>query len=208
MTITHLVLILVNDFKGFFKIETKDFKTYNRFSYENFNMEKSIILGCANGLQAKNIKIAIDTLLLNDIFNGLSFLAYKMESFHKAEDLVNLYTKHLKGVAQTNNNELRHLEFNKYDTVYDSLNFFKLFNEIIRQVDEVIQMGADFEKVNKAGVKSIIHNRNLEILNNLQLNWIYNEGHNIIIDYSGIIEWKALGVYTTHRRLVEIKYFK
>src|SRR5690606_39188797 len=91
--------------------------------------------------------------------------------------------------------------------IYHSLNFFKVYNELIGQLDELIHGGAACEKVDKREIGSSIHGRNLARPHDVQIPWAYKENGNVIIDYSGLVEWKSLGVYISHRQLVEIKYF-
>lgn len=207
MQFTHLVLILVNDYKSFIKISTVDFRTFDRFKYNEYNKEQSIILTCSNALQARNLKSAFEAILLHDLSKDQSIQAYILSAMPKLIELIDLYKKHLNSISLKTFDNIKEFDFNKPDFLYFSLNFYKIFTEILRQIDEEIKQGAIFERVKKTGLKSIIYNRNLKILDEFKANWAYNEGNNIVIDYTGLIEWKAAGVYPTHRRLVEMKYF-
>ena len=207
MEFTHLVFILVDDAKSNIVLKSSEFTYYDKAKYGNYNQDRSFIVTCSNAALARKIRSGLDAVVFDDLCSGISYIAYNIDSLYKLQDLAEVYDEYLKGVGVKKFADMAPYENSKMDYIYHSLNFFKVYNEIIRQLDELIDGGAYFEKVDKKEIRSIIHGRNLAILNEVKIPWAYNENGNVVIDYSGLVEWKSLGVYISHRQLVEIKYF-
>lgn len=204
---TNLILILVDEKFGRIIIRQSSFPSFNRFKYSAYSKEKSILIGCYNFTIAKNIKSSIEAICSSDLKNNESEICYNITSIDRIKELIILFKKYIKTIETFTLDNIKFYDDSKNDIIYYSLNFYNVYKETLRQLDEVISSGAYFDKVNKVAIKSIIHGRNIPFLDDIRFPWVYNEGANVVIDYSKIVEWKSIGVFPTERRLVELKYF-
>jgi len=207
MEFTHLVYILVDDNNNNIVIKSGEFTYYDRGKFMGYNQDRSFILTCANAALARKTKSAMEAIVFDDLCDGLSYTAYEISSLYKLQDLAEVYEEYVKGIGIKKFIDMVPYRENKMDYIYHSLNFFKVYNEIIRQIDEAIDSGANFYKANKKEIHSIVYGKSAPILDTIIVPWAYNQDGNIVIDYSGLVAWKSLGLYVSHRQLVEIKYF-
>lgn len=207
VSFTNIVLVLVDRHTKSLRFINSSFDSFDRFKYSKYDQDLSILIGCSNIVVARAIKTSLEAICFQDLSKNVSQTQFDAQAIHKVKDILGVFSKHLNTVKLLTFDSVKEYEGSRNELLYFSLNFFKVFDEIIRQIDELIEGGAEFEKVKKVAIKSIIYNRTLNILNEVNLSWVYNSNGNIIIDYSGLIEWKSIGVFPTHRRLVELKYF-
>lgn len=207
MEFTHIVLVLVDNLKRHILIKSVEFSHFDQYKYVDYDQKESMLITVPNVALARNIRSGLDAAVFNHLKAGLSFTAHDLECLPKLREFGTLYKISVKGVDIKSFADIKQYEHNKIDFIYHSINFFKVYNEVVKQLDDLIEGGAYFEKVKKAGIRSVIHGRNLKILDEIKIPWAYNDGGNVVIDFSGLVEWKSLGVYVSHRQLIELKYF-
>ena len=205
---TNLVLILYDRYKNILTVSNVAFSGFDKGKYAEYCKDKSIIIACHNTAIARSIKHSLDAVCSNNVASGFNFISYKPEAFEPISDLISVLEKHVKSIKILDFGSIDNYEQSKNDFLYHSLNFFKVFDEIINQLDDLIKSGCRFDRVHKKEIKSTIYGHNIDMLNHVNLSWVYNDGENVVIDYSGLIEWRSIGVHPTHRRLVELKYFR
>lgn len=205
--ITNIILILVDENNDSVLIKNVQFLSFDRFKYSKYSQNRSILIACFNTFIAKNLRNSIDAICSSDIKDNVHELCYNITVIPRIIELIQLFKKYLKTIDTFTFDNIKFEEENKNDLIYFSLNFYNVFIETLRLIDEVIESGVYFEKVKKVAIKSVIHGRNIPFLDVVKFPWVYNDNSNVIIDYSKIVEWKSIGVFPVERRLVELKYF-
>jgi len=209
MVISHLILVEIDTDSSTIALKIKDLKSLKLDNYSRGKYRKSFAICTNNKHLALNIKSGIEALLLDSMINDFNGTTYSISALNKVVKGCNFYKSEIPGIEIIKNiKDLANFEIPNLDTHSGIREFYDNYNLIINQIDEIISNGAEFSKNNRKDQISLIHNRNLPILDQLNFDWIYNKNNNIIIDNFGLSRWKREGRFPEHRRLIEIKYFR
>lgn len=209
MNITHIVLVEIDTDSSTIVLKTKDLKSIKFGSYSHTKYGKSFAI-CTNTKHlAVSIKSGIEALLVDDLINDYNGAIYSISALSKVVKGCNFYKSEIPNVEIIKNiKDLANIKIPDIDTYEGAREFYDNYNLIITQIDELISNGAEFSKNNRKDQISIIHNRNLPILDQLKFDWVYNKDNSIVFDNNGLARWRREGRFSEHRRLIEIKYFR
>jgi len=209
MIVSHLILVEIDTDNSTIALKLKDLKSLRLDNYSRGNYRKSFAI-CTNSKHlALGIKSGIEALILDDILGDYNGTIFNISALSKLVRGCNFYKSEIPSIEIVKN--IKHLEnfdIPDIDTHNGTKEFYDNYNLIINQIDELISNRAEFSKNNKKDQISIIHNQNLPILDQLNFDWVYNKGNNIVFDNIGLAKWKRGGRFPTHRRLIEMKYFR
>ncbi|SKC08011.1 hypothetical protein SAMN05660841_04083 [Sphingobacterium nematocida] len=210
MKITHIVLIIIDTERNTIELLIREFVNFKAHALLNKPSTSKTIAVTTNSVNlAKNIRSGIEAILFNEVVGqGNSSVAYSLGALPKVVEILNVFQANIKEVEVIKDlNSLLLFEDGKLENLKAATSFYKNFEIVTNQIDTLIKDGALFDKRRKSEIISIIYDRNLKILDELSLAWIYNRDNNIVINYSEIVKWKVNGSYPECRQLVEMRYF-
>ncbi|WP_312330575.1 hypothetical protein [Sphingobacterium sp.] len=209
MIISHVILVEINTDSSTIALKVKDLKSVKFDYYSNAKYNKSFAV-CTNSKHlALSIKSGIEALVLDDIINDYNGAIYNMSALSKLVRGCNFYKSEIPSIEIIKNvKTLEKVEIPQIDTYKGIMEFYDNCNLVIAQIDELLYNGAEFSKNNRKEQPSIIHNRNLPILDQLNFDWVYNKDSDIVFDNIGLAKWRREGRFPEHRRLIEMKYFR
>lgn len=208
MIVSHLILVEIDTERSTIALKIKDLKGLKFDYYSRSNYIKSFAI-CTNSKHlALSIKSGIEALLLDYMINDYNGAIYSISALSKIVKGCNFYKSEIPSIEIIKNiKHLANIEIPDIDTHNGTREFYDNYNLVINQIDELINNGAEFSKNNRKDQISIIHNRNLAILDQLNFDWVYNKDNNIVFDNIGLVRWKREGRFPERRRLIEMKYF-
>ncbi|WP_159732051.1 hypothetical protein [Sphingobacterium sp. 18053] len=209
MIISHVILVEIDTDSSTIALKIKDLKSVKFDYYSNAKYNKSFAV-CTNSKHlALSIKSGIEALILDDIIENFNGAKYSISALDKVIRGCNFYKSEIASIEIIKNIKvLENVEIPQIDTYNGALKFYKNCDLIMKQIDELLYNGAKFSKNNRKDGKSIIHNRNLPILDQLNLEWVYNKDNDIVFDNIGLAKWKREGQFKHYRRVIEMKYFR
>lgn len=209
MIITHIILVEIDTDNSTIALKIKDLKSLKLNKYSSLQYNKSFAICTSNKHLAVSIKSGIEALILNNMINDYNGTIYSISALSKVVTGCNFYKSEIPDIEIIKNiKALANIKIPDIDTYEGAIEFYDNYNLIITQIDELISNGAEFSKNNRKDQISIIHNRNLPILDQLNFDWIYNKDNNVVFDNTGLARWRREGRFSEHRRLIEIKYFR
>ncbi|MDF2517455.1 MAG: hypothetical protein K0R59_2751 [Sphingobacterium sp.] len=209
MNISHLILIEIDTDRSTIALKTKDIQSLKFDYYSRKEYIKSFAICTDSKFLAASIKSGLEALLFNYMIENFNGIKYSISALDKVIKGCNFYKSEIPGIEIIKNiKDLANFEIPNLDTHNGIREFYDNYNLIINQIDEIISNGAEFSKNNRKDQISIIHNRNLPILDQLNFDWVYNKDNNIVFDNIGLARWKREGRFPEHRRLIEMKYFR
>lgn len=209
MIISHLILVEIDTDSSTITLKTKDIKNLRFDYYSSAKYIKSFAI-CTNSKHlALRIKSGIEALILDDMIHDYNGAIYNISAISKLVKGCNFYKSEIPGIEIIKNiKSLENVEIPHIDTYNGIMEFYDKYNLVIDQIDELLNNGAELSKNNRKEQPSIIHNRTLPILDQLNFDWVYNKGNDIVFDNIGLSRWRREGRFPEHRRLIEIKYFR
>lgn len=209
MNISHLILVEIDTDRSTIALKIKDLKSLKFDYYSRKEYVKSFAICTDSKFLAASIKSGLEALLFNYMIENFNGIKYSISALDKVIKGCNFYKSEIPGIEIIKNiKDLANFEIPNLDTHNGIREFYDNYNLIINQIDEIISNGAEFSKNNRKDQISIIHNRNLPILDQLNFDWVYNKDNNIVFDNIGLARWKREGRFPEHRRLIEMKYFR
>ena len=209
MIITHTILVEIDTDNSTIALKIKDLKSLRLNKYSSLRYNKSFAICTSNKHLAVSIKSGIEALILNDMINDYNGTIYSISALSKVVTGCNFYKSEIPDIEIIKNiKALANFEIPEIDTHTGIMEFYDNCNLIIKQIDELISNGAEFSKNSRKDQISIIHNRNLPVLDQLNYDWVYNKDNNVVFDNTGLARWRREGRFPEHRRLIEIKYFR
>lgn len=209
MNITHIVLVEIDTDNSTIVLKTRDLKSIKLGNNSHTKYGKSFAI-CTNTKHlAVSIKSGIEALIVDDLINDYNGAIYNISALSKVVKGCNFYKSEIPSVEIIKNiKDLENIKIRDIDTYEGTIEFYDNYNLIITQIDELINNGAKFSKNSRKDQISIIHNRNLPILDQLNFDWVYNKDNNVVFDNTGLTRWRREGRFSEHRRLIEMKYFR
>ncbi|MGJ1412754.1 hypothetical protein ACR78Z_24070 [Sphingobacterium thalpophilum] len=209
MIISHLILVEIDTDSSTIALKIKDLKSLKLDKYFNANYSKSFAICTDSKDLALSIKSGIEALILDDMLSDYNGTIFNISALSKLVRGCNFYKSEIPRIEIIKNiTALKNIEIPEIDTFKGMKEFYNNCNLVIDKVDELINNGAEFSKNSRRDQISIIHNRNLPILDQLNFDWVYNKDNNIIFDNTGLTRWRREGRFPEHRRLIEMKYFR
>lgn len=209
MIISHVILVEIDTDSSTIALKIKDLKSVKFDYYSRKEYVKSFAICTDSKFLASSIKSGIEALILDDIINDFNGAIYNMSALSKLVRGCNFYKSEIPSIEIIKNvKTLEKVEIPQIDTYKGMMEFYDNCNVVIAQIDELLYNGAEFSKNNRKEQPSIIHNRNLPILDQLNFDWVYNKDSDIVFDNIGLAKWRREGRFPEHRRLIEMKYFR
>lgn len=209
MNISHLILVEIDTDRSTIALKTKDLQSLKVDYYSRKEYIKSFAICTDSKFLAASIKSGLEALLFNYMIENFNGIKYSISALDKVFKGCNFYKSEIPNIEITKNiKDLENVEIREIDTYNGTLEFYKNCELIMKQIDELLYNGAKFSKNSRKDQKSIIHNRNLPILDQLNLDWVYNKDNDIVFDNIGLAKWKREGRFKLYRRTIEIKYFR
>lgn len=209
MIVSHLILVEIDTERSTIALKLKDLKSLRLDTYSCGKYRNSFVV-CTNTKHlALSIKSGLEALILDDIINDFSGAIYNISALSKLVRGCNFYKSEIPSIEIVKNiKSLENVEIPEIDTHKGMMEFYDNCKLVIDKIDELISNGAEFSKNSRKEQISIIHDRNLPILDQLNFDWVYNKDNNIVFDNTGLSRWRREGRFPEHRRLIEIKYFR
>ncbi len=209
MVISHLLLVEIDTDSSTIALKIKDLKSLKFDYYSRSNYIKSFAICTHSKHLALSITSGIEALILDYMINDFNGTTYSMSALNKVVKGCNFYKSEIPSIEIIKNiKTLENVEIPQIDTYKGIMEFYDNCNLLIAQIDELLNNGAEFSKNNRKEQPSIIHNRNLPILDQLNFDWVYNKDNDIVFDNNGLAKWRREGRFPEHRRLIEMKYFR